>query len=126
MIFVVSIVVPEETIKVNVYDLQSGSTIPDVKMILNDIDTGKTMEKNLVSGGTFPVTDNHSYQYWVSKEGYANRTGSFRLNSPPPYSLNVSLVRPIPLKLVEIRPTDRYIVKISGQNSTRTLIVSPA
>lgn len=125
ILVIVSLGVPEETLVVNVYDLASSSTIQNVNVVLKDLDTGKTMEKDLISGGSFPVTVNHSYQYRVSKEGYANRTGTFTLDRSPPYSLNISLVRPIPLKLVETRPSGVYTVKIRGQNSMQTMIPSP-
>jgi len=122
---IVSLIVPEETLIVNVYDLMSNSTLQNVNVVLKDLDTGKTMEKDLVSGGSFPVTANHSYQYWVSKEGYANRTGTLTLDQSSPYSLIIRLWRPIPLKSVEFRPPGVYTVKIHGQNSTQTLVPSP-
>jgi hypothetical protein len=125
ILVIVSLGVPEETLVVNIYDLASNSTIQNVNVVLKDLDTGKTMEKDLVSGGSFPVTANHSYQYWVSKEEYANRTGTIKLDHSPPYSLIIRLWRPIPLKSVEFRPSGVYTVKIQGQNSTQTMIPSP-
>jgi hypothetical protein len=112
ILVIVSLGVPEETLIVNIYDLASNSTIQNVKVVLKDLDTGRTMEKDLVSGESFPVTANHSYQYWISKEGYANRTGTLTLDQSSPYSLIIRLWRPIPLKSVELRPSGAYTVKI--------------
>jgi Flp pilus assembly protein CpaB len=114
ILVMVSLGVPEETLVVNIYDLASNSTIQNVNVVLKDLDTGKTMEKDLIAGGSFPVTANHSYQYRVSKEGYANRTGTFTLDHSPPYSLNIRLWRPMPLKSVEFRPSGAITVKIQG------------
>jgi hypothetical protein len=125
ILVIVSLGVPEETLIVNIYDLASNSTIQNVNVVLKDLDTGKTMEKDLVSGGSFPVTANHSYQYRVSKEGYANRTGTLTLDQSFPYSLIIRLWRPMPLKSVEIRPSGAITVKIQRQNSTQTTIPSP-
>jgi hypothetical protein len=112
ILVIVSLGVPEETLIMNIYDLASNSTIQNVKVMLKDLDTGRTMEKDLVSGESFPVTANHSYQYWISKEGYANRTGTLTLDQSSPYSLIIRLWRPIPLKSVEFRPSGVYTVKI--------------
>jgi hypothetical protein len=123
---IVSLSVPEETLIVNVYDLMSNSTLQDVNVVLKDLDSGKTMEKNLVSGGSFPVTANHSYQYRVSKEGYANRTGTLTLDQSSSHSLSIRMWRPIPLKSAEIRPLGAYSMTIRAQNSTQqTTIPSP-
>ena len=123
---IVSLRAPEETLIVNVYDIGTNSTLQNVNMVLTDPDTGKTMEKDLVSGGSFPVTANHSYQYWVSKEGYTNRTGTFTLDYSPPYSLSIGLWRPIPLKSVELQPSGTCTMTIRGPNSTKqTTIPSP-
>ncbi len=121
----VSLIIPEETLIVNVYDLASNASLQDVNVVLNDLDTGKIMEKDLVSGGSFPVTANHSYQYLVSKEGYANRTGTFTLDYSPPYSLSTRLWRPIPLKSVELHPSGAYTMTIRAQNSAHTFVSPP-
>ena len=110
---IVSLRVPEETLIVNVYDISTNSTLQNVNVVLTDLESGKTMEKDLVSGGSFPVTANHSYQYRILKEGYANRTGTVTLDDSPPYSLSIRLWRPIPLKPGEIRPSGAYTMTIS-------------
>jgi hypothetical protein len=115
---IVSLRVPEETLVVNVYDMGTNSTLQNVNVVLTDFDTGKTLEKDLASGGSFPVTANHSNQYRVSKEGYANRTGTFTLDYSPPYSLSIRLWRPIPLKPVELQPSIVYTMTIRGPDST--------
>ena len=66
---IVSLRVPEETLIVNVYDISTNSTLQNVNVVLTDLESGKTMEKDLVSGGLFPVTANHSYQYPDLKRG---------------------------------------------------------
>src|SRR5512137_2207084 len=114
---IVSLRVPEETLLVNVYDISTNSTLQNVNVVLTDLDTGKTMEKDLASGGSFPVTANNSYQYRISKEGYANRTGTVTLDYSPPYSLIIRLWRPIPLKSAEIRPSGAYTMTIRGPDS---------
>ena len=114
---IVSLRVPEETLIVNVYDISTNSTLQNVNVVLTDLDTGKIMEKDLVSGGSFPVTANHSYQYRILKEGYANRTGTVTLDDSPPYSLSIRLWRPIPLKPAEIRPSGVYTMTIRGPDS---------
>ena len=114
---IVSLRVPEETLIVNVYDISTNSTLQNVNVVLTDLESGKTMEKDLVSGGSFPVTVNHSYQYRISKEGYANRTGTVTLDYSPPYSLIIRLWRPIPLKPAEIRPSGAYTMTTRGPNS---------
>jgi hypothetical protein len=125
ILVIISSGVPEETLVVNIYDLASNLTIQNVNVVLKDLDTGKTMEKVLASGGTFPVTANHSYQYRVSKEGYTNRTGTLTLDQSSPYSLIIRLWGPIPLKSVEFRPSGAVTVKIDRHNSTQTMIPSP-
>jgi hypothetical protein len=107
---IVTLRVPEETLIVNVYDISTNSTLQNVNVVLTDLESGKTMEKDLVSGGSFPVTANHSYQYRISKEGYANRTGTVTLDYSPPYSLIIRLWRPIPLKPADIRPSGAYTI----------------
>ena len=110
----------------NVYDISTNSTLQDVNVVLTDPESGKTMEKDLVSGGSFPVTANHSYQYRISKEGYANRTGTVTLDYSSPYSLNIRMWRLIPLKPAEIRPSGAYTMTMRAQNSTQqTTIPSP-
>jgi Flp pilus assembly protein CpaB len=115
---IVSLRVPEETLIVNVYDISTNSTLQNVNVVLTDLESGKTMGKDLVSGRSFPVTANHSYQYRISKEGYANRTGTFTLDYSPPYSMSIRMWRPIPLKLAEIRPSGAYTMTIRGPDST--------
>lgn len=88
---IVSLRVPKETHIVNIYDMGTSSTFQNVNVVLTDPDTGKFMEKDLVPRGSFPITANHSCQYGVSKEGYANRTGTFALDYSPPYSLSIRL-----------------------------------
>jgi hypothetical protein len=122
---IVSLRVPEETLIVNVYDLMSNSTLQNVNVVLTDAESGKTMEKDLVSGGSFPVTANHSYQYRISKEGYASRTGTVTLDYSPPYSLSIRLWRPIPSKPAEIRPSGAYTMIIRAQNSTHQTTIPP-
>ena len=123
---IVSISVPEETLIVNVYDIGTNSTLQNVNVVLTDLDTGKTLEKDLVSGGSFPVTANHSYQYRVSKEGYATRTGTLTLDQSSPHSLNIRMWRPIPSKPVAFQPSGAYTMTIRGPDSTlQTTIPSP-
>ena len=109
---IISLSVPEETLIVNVYDIGTNSTLQNVNVVLTDLDTGKTMEQDLVSGGSFPVTAHHSYQYRVSKEGYANRTGTLTLDQSSPYSLSIRLWRPIPSKSVAFQPSGAYTITI--------------